>query len=65
MSAERIFSSHIKINRVPEMVLYEKSLDVISTTFAYQTNLNISQMKEVNEVLQKCRFCTFPFEDEV
>ena len=27
--------------------------DVISMTFAYQTNLNISRMKQGNEIVQK------------
>ena len=33
--------------------------DVISMTFAYQTNLNISRMKQGNEIVQKMLLCHF------
>ena len=33
--------------------------DVISMIFAYQTNLNISKMKQGNKILQKMLLCHF------
>ena len=33
--------------------------DVISMTFAYKTNLNISRMKQGNEIVQKMLLCHF------